>query len=81
MKYKFADGKVIFAENAEEFLAKMRMSSFTLAPDDTTFMHDCAERGRKLGINLKIESAELFLESLIYYEIVAMDFPGILKRN
>jgi hypothetical protein len=72
MKYRFTDGKELEADNPEEFVRKMRATSFAPSQDEYEFMHDCAERGRRMGIYLKTENAERFLDSLIYYGIVSM---------
>lgn len=72
MRYRFADGKELEADSPEEFVRKMRAVSFAPSENEYEFMHDCAERGRKMGIYIQTENAEKFLDSLIYYGIVSM---------
>lgn len=76
MRYQFTDGKILEAETPEEFVEKMRGSSFFPADNTYEFMHDVAERGRRIGIYIKVDNEEKFLDSLISYGIVVMLFPG-----
>lgn len=82
MRYRFTDGKELEAGTAEEFVKKMHAASFASSQDDYEFMHDCAERGRKVGIYIRTENAEKFLSSLIYYGIVSVvGLQNVLDNN
>jgi len=82
MRYRFTDGKELEADTPEEFVKKMRSASFASSEDEYEFMHDCAERGRKVGIYIRTENAEKFLSSLIYYGIVSVVGPtNVLDNN
>lgn len=76
MKYQFKDGEILEADTPEEFVEKMRISSFAPSENTYEFMHDLAERGRRIGIYIKVDSEEKFLDSLIFYGIVVMLYPG-----
>lgn len=78
MRYRFTDGKVIEASSPEEFLSKMRNSSYALSENDVQFMEDCAERGLKMGLDINTESPYQFLISLIRNKIVYREYsnPG-----
>jgi hypothetical protein len=82
MRYRFTDGKELEAGTPEEFVKKMRAASFASSEGEYEFMHDCAERGRKVGIYIRTENAEKFLSSLIYYEIVSIvGLTNVLDNN
>lgn len=82
MKYRFANGEELEAFSPEEFLKKMRATSFAPSENEHEFMHDCAGRGRKMGIHIQTENAEKFLESLIRHGIVTMvGLPNVFENN
>lgn len=80
IRFRFSDGKFVDAEDPEEFVEKMNASSYASRESVTEFMEDVAERGRKLGIFLNVESPQKFLESLIANNVVAVLSVGA-ERN
>mgnify|MGYP001601533001 CR=1 FL=1 len=65
MIYRFKDGKAIEAHSPEEFVRKMRNTSYSESDDEQDYMEACAERSRKLGVDIRSDSPYNFLVDLI----------------
>lgn len=71
-KYKFMDGFVVVASTPLEFVEKMRQSSFTPSDDAQEFMDQVSDRGSKIGMDIRANSANNFLRDLINNEVVSI---------
>jgi hypothetical protein len=78
MRYRFTDGKSVEANNPEEFVAKMRNTSFSESEDEVDFMELCSERAEKLGVDIRTDNADNFLADLIRCGIV---IPEVSEWN
>ena len=72
-RYRFSDGHTLDAATPEEFVVKMRRTSYCPGDDEADFMDLCSERGQKLGLDINSENATLFLADLIKVGIVAKE--------
>lgn len=70
MRYKFSDGKMLTAKSPEEFVSKMRNVSYAESLNVEDFMEGCANRALKLGMKIRHELPNEFLEDLIKFGIV-----------
>jgi hypothetical protein len=75
-RYKFIDGSVIIASSPEEFVQKMRSTSWCPGEDDQDFMDLCSERGQKLEVDIRSDTAYNFLTDLIRCEVVTTEDIG-----
>jgi hypothetical protein len=67
------DGKAITASTPEEFVVKMRETSWTPGDNTSNFMTLCSERGQKIGIAIRCDTAYNFLSDLIKAGVVAVE--------
>jgi hypothetical protein len=72
-RYRFTDGHCIDAATPEEFVTKMRNSSYCPGEDDADFMDLLSERGQKIGLDIRSENAIVFLTDLIATGIVGTE--------
>jgi hypothetical protein len=72
-RYRFSDGKMVVASSPEEFVKNMRDSSWFPGQDTEDFMELVSERGEKIGIDIRSDSAYNFLTDLIKVGIVALE--------
>ena len=69
-RYIFSDGKVIKASSDEEFIKKMRNTSFSESSNEKEFMIQCSERGKKLGLDIRYDTVYNFVSDLTKSGIV-----------
>ncbi len=72
-KYRFSDGKMVVASSPEEFVKNMRNSSWFPGRDTDDFMELVSERGEKVGVTIRSDSAYNFLTDLIKVGLVELE--------
>lgn len=72
-KYRFSDGKTVEASSPEEFVKKMRFSSWYPGRDTREFMSMVSERAGKIGLDVRKDSEYNFLADLIKVGIVGLE--------
>jgi hypothetical protein len=81
MRYRFTDGKSVEAETPEEFVTKMRNSSYAPSEDEEDFMELCSERAERLGVDIRTDNADNFLHDLIHNGIVTLELEPPLAAG
>jgi hypothetical protein len=74
MIYRFLDGKSIIANSPEEFVEKMRQTSWYAEETAKKFMYACSKRGHKIGLFIRYDTESHFLNDLIDSQIVAIEY-------
>ena len=64
MRIKFSDGKIITADSFEDFVKKMRRSSFFPGETVTTYMAEVSERLGRFDLNISTQDANTFAADL-----------------
>lgn len=72
-KFRFSDGKAIQAETVEEFIRKMRNTSYSESKNVKDFMEGCSERANKMNIEIRTDDPYNFLDDLIKAGIVRIE--------
>lgn len=77
MQYRFLkDNKVIEANSPEEFVHKMRNTSFAHTGDNVSFMSECADRAKKLGLDVRSDSEYNFLTDMLELGLVVKEISN-----
>lgn len=64
MRFQFSDGKIITADSCEEFVRKMRKSSFFPGESVATYMSEVSERLSKFDFIISTTNADTFVSDL-----------------
>jgi hypothetical protein len=72
-RYRFSDGKTVVASSPEEFVKKMRFSSWYPGKSTEEFMQMVSERADKIGLHVRRDSEYNFLADLIGVGIVDLE--------